>query len=95
MNINVSDSTTLTRIVNAIESLNGKTEERVSLVYLGSSFCDFINKISWGNTENHNTYESIEYTTLSTSNFLFIYYWNTIDGDFHSCYDTINVIKVL
>jgi len=47
MNINVSDSTTLTRIVNAIESLNGKTEERVSLVYLGSSFCDFINKISW------------------------------------------------
>jgi len=50
---------------------------------------------TWGNTENHNTYESIEYTTLSTSNFLFIYYWNTIDGDFHSCYDTINVIKVL
>jgi hypothetical protein len=60
MSINVSDSTTLERIANAIKNMNGKTLEKVSLVYLGTSFCDFLNKYTF----NGNTYY-LESNTIS------------------------------
>jgi len=66
MSINVSDSPTLNRIASAIESLNGKTEEKISLTYFGNNFCDFINKISWrGNVyylESNNIHKTPEQT---------------------------------
>ena len=51
LQINVSDQATLDRIAAALEWLDGKTEERVSLAYYGDLFCDFIKTITWrGNT---------------------------------------------
>ena len=41
MQINVSDKDTLTRIASAISSLNGKTQEVVTLDYYGSELVDF------------------------------------------------------
>jgi len=48
---------------------------------------------TYGNTTGHNTQEIIEYTTGPLDNYLFIYYWNATIGDFHVCYDTINIIE--
>ena len=47
LQINVSDLATLQRIAAAIEALDGKTEERVTLAYYGDLFCDFANTITW------------------------------------------------
>ena len=47
LSLNISDLSTLERVASAIESLNGKTEERVILEYYGDTFCDYINKIKW------------------------------------------------
>lgn len=45
MNINVSDQDTISSVAADIESLNGKTQERVTLVYHGSKFIDYTSKI--------------------------------------------------
>jgi len=67
MNINVSDLSTLERIRSAINSLNGKTEEKISLTYFGNTFCDFMNKITWrGNSyylESNTIHQAPEQTT--------------------------------
>ena len=60
MSINVCDMDTLERVASAIKNMNGKTQEKVSLVYLGTRFCDFTAKIVF----NGNSY-FLESNTIS------------------------------
>lgn len=47
MNLNVSDADTLSRVAGQIEALNGKTLERVSLIYYGTALADFTSTITF------------------------------------------------
>ncbi len=47
MSLNVSDQDTVNRIRDAIEDLNGKTEESISFSYLGSRILDFMSTITY------------------------------------------------
>ena len=47
MSLNVSDQDTVDRIRDAIESLNGKTEETLSFSYIGNRVIDFMSTITY------------------------------------------------
>jgi hypothetical protein len=47
MQINVSDSDTLSRIAGQIDSLNNKILEKVTLTYYGTSLIDFLNTVTY------------------------------------------------
>lgn len=44
--INVSDQSTLDSVAGKIEDLNGKTEEKISVAYLGNTYIDFSYKVT-------------------------------------------------
>jgi hypothetical protein len=47
MSLNVSDQDTVDRIRDAIEDLNGKTEETLSFSYIGNRIIDFMSTITF------------------------------------------------
>lgn len=63
MQINVSDKDTLTRIASAISSLNGKTQEVVTLDYYGSELVDFGKTVTFDGNVYYLESNSINVTT--------------------------------
>lgn len=73
--INVSDLSTLQRVAAAIESLNGKTEERVTLTYYGTEWCDFWNTVTFNGNAYYLERNSVHQTPNGTSQQLDIVRW--------------------
>lgn len=73
--INVSDLSTLQRVAAAIESLNGKTEERVTLTYYGTAWCDFWNTVTFNGNAYYLERNSVHKTPSGTSQQLELVRW--------------------
>jgi hypothetical protein len=72
MQINVSDSDTLERVVSAINDLNGRTLEKVNLTYYGKTIIDFLKTITYnGNVyylESNNISETPDKSIIQVLN---------------------------
>lgn len=75
LNINVSDITTLYRIAAAINDLNGKTQEKITLDYYGSAVIDFLAMVTYKGNNYYLDANNITVTPTMTKQSLTLLRW--------------------
>lgn len=81
MSINVSDSDTISRIADAIESLNGQVQETVTLTYYGTVLVDFLKRVAYKSNVYYLDSNTISITPQGTRQQLTLVRWYTDGGD--------------